>query len=973
MIRRLFLSLTIGILFLSGFVAAQVATKTGSIYGKVTDDNGDPLPGVTLTLESATSSAQVAVTGPAGSFRFAQLVPAEYSIDFEIEGFVTLRQESIRITVGSEVQLDIKLKPALTEEFVVIGETPLVDARKTGASSTFSREYLDSVPSARDPWVIIDQTTGVDADRYNVAGSESGQQAAFLARGGLDDNNVWNYDGVNVSDPGAIGGSPTYYDFDAFEELQISTGGNDVSIPTGGVAVNIVTKRAGNKWEASASYFYAGEGLQADNTPDELAGIGAKSNRLDEVKDYGFDLGGPVLTDRIFIWGAYRRNEIGTITTVNNPDFTKLEDLNLKSNFTLNTENEFQFGYFRGEKTKSGRAAISVAVQAPETLWDQSGAGPSLKGVWTGQHTWIPSDRVIVNARYGYVGNGFSLIPAGGNDKPMIFLQAIPRYEDTMNYVSPIDRPSHDFVVDTNYYKDGFWGGDHEFKFGFEYKTAKLNTFSSYGNGIYIVDQFQTTPRGPLTSGVLYAIHSIDGHQQVDRASAYFSDTYRRDRLTLNLGFRFDRQSGKNLPSTVAAVPGFESFVGPFVFDGNDPGLQFNDLSPRIGVSYDLTGDGKTVVRGNVARYYDTFDPDYLKHVNPAYTLNGAIFSYNNLNGDRTITPDELTSDPSYFGGLNGPVFDVNAFNRAQFIEDNFKNSGVWEYILGFERELMKDLSVSAGYTHRDYFDTTVIVPFGITSSDFVPAGTYTANTILGRFDVPYFVLGKEHDGRLVLRNVNDYKTSYDGLDLVVRKRMSDNFMLNGSLSLQRQKASYDGGDSLAYNIDDGGVLGQTFPFDPSNLPFLDGQTYAFAPLASGKAGVYPFAEWQLKISGVYQLPFDISAGAFARYQQGYPFVLFGTIFDPSLAGSLATVNHLVLVEPFGSRRFDNVFTLDLQLGKSFELGQYGKINLAADIFNVTNTNTVIRRTRNVNSVNLNRIDEVISPRVLRLGLRYNF
>ena len=165
----------------------------------------------------------------------------------------------------------------------------------------------------------------------------------------------------------------------------------------------------------------------------------------------------------------------------------------------------------------------------------------------------------------------------------------------------------------------------------------------------------------------------------------------------------------------------------------------------------------------------------------------------------------------------------------------------------------------------------------------------------------------------------------------------------------------------LAFYIGDGGLNGQVFPFDPTNLPFLNDQPYAFAPGGSGKSGVYPYSEWQLKLSGVYQFPWDISVGAFARYQQGYPYVLIATISDPSLP-SLGTNSHLILVEPFGSRRFENIFTLDLQFEKGIDFGNYGRLALSANLFNVTNTNTIIRRTRSVASVNLNRIDELISP-----------
>jgi hypothetical protein len=554
----------------------------------------------------------------------------------------------------------------------------------------------------------------------------------------------------------------------------------------------------------------------------------------------------------------------------------------------------------------------------------------------------------------------------------MVYLAAIPRYEDTLFYSKPIDRPSHDIVLDANYFKENVLGGDHEFKFGFEYKTSDLHTFSSYGNGVLLVDYNQTTPRGPLTSGYVKAQHYIDGRVGLNRTSFYATDTYRRDRLTLNLGFRFDNQTGTNKASSIPGVPGFENIVGALDYPGGDPGISFNDFSPRIGATYDITGDGKTVIRGNFARYYDGFNPAFTQLQNPTYVYNGAIIPYTNLNGDRTITQDELTGPPAYFGGLNGPVFDLQSFINNNVIDPDFKNSNSWEYLVGFERQLMQDLSFSATYTHRDYRDATTIVSNGVSAADFVPGGVFQANTVLGNFSVPYFVYGGVDNGDLLLTNANDYKTKYDGLDISVRKRMSNNFMVNGGVTLQKQKANYDGGDSLAFYIGDGGLNGQVFPFDPTNLPFLNDKPYAFAPGGSGKSGVYPYSEWQLKLSGVYQFPWDISAGAFARYQQGYPYVLFATIGDPSLP-SLGTSSHLIMVEPFGSRRFDNIFSLDLQFEKGVDFGNYGRLAISANLFNVTNTNTVIRRTRSVASTNLNRIDELISPRALRLGLRYSF
>ncbi len=515
---------------------AQVSLKTGAIYGKVVDDKGAPLPGVAVTLESSQIPSQTATTQSNGGFRFANLPPATYSVNFSLEGFTEVRQEEVRVGVGATIQLDITMKASLTEEFTVIGETPVVNTNDSENESTFNREYLNQIPSGRDPWVILDQTPGINNDRYNVAGSESGQQTGFFARGASDASNTYNYDGVNITDPLSLGASPNYYDFDAFEELQVTTGGSDPSVMSSGVGLNIVTKRGGNQWAANVSGYFTNQDLQASNTPAELEAQGVeKSNRINEVYEYGLDIGGPIVKDKFFVWGAYRKQQIDLFTRTNLEDNTELIDWNFKANANPTQNVELQFGYFNGEKNKQGRG-FNPPIQGAQTLWTQGSPGTILEGIWTGQATWIPNDKTILTGRYGYIGNSFSLIPEGGADIPMIYLAAIPHYEDTSALVNPIDRPADDWNADANYYVENWGGGDHEFKFGFEYKTSQGHTFNTgYGNGLYFVDYYQTVEYGPLVSGYVKAQHNLNGNVSYDRTSFYVSDTYRMDRSSIEL------------------------------------------------------------------------------------------------------------------------------------------------------------------------------------------------------------------------------------------------------------------------------------------------------------------------------------------------------------------------------------------------------------------------------------------------------
>ena len=970
----------------AGPLMAQVSTRTGSIFGKVADDKGAPLPGVTVTIESEGIQPQTATTGVTGGFRFANLPPGTYSGIFSIEGFTEVRQEDVRVNVGGSVQLDITLRPTLAEEFVVIADTPVVDVKKTGNDTSFDREYMDKVPSGRDPWVIIEQTPGVDNDRINVAGSESGQQSGFFARGAADTDNIWNYDGINTTDPIALGSTPTYYDFDAFEEISIESGGMDASIGAKGVVVNLVTKRSGNKWEANGSYYFVNESLQSDNTPEELVELGvSRSNRIDQVLDWGFDAGGPIIKDKLFVWGAYRRNQIDLFTRVTNPftgeslsDKTTLKDLNFKVNFNANPANESQFGFFDGAKEKEGRG-FNPPIQSEETLWKQGSPGTILEGIWSGQHTYIPNDHMIINARYGYIGNSFDLAPNGGNcrpsepcEVPIIFLANIPRFEDTSFNLSPIDRPSHDFNVDLNWFKENWAAGDHEFKFGFEYKANEGHTFSSYGNGALIIDYYQTVPSGPLIGGYVYAQRFINGTVNYYRTSFYATDTWRLDRLTLNLGFRIDSGSGENQASSIVAPGGFDQFISGVDFAGNDRSKLFTDISPRLGATYDVTGDGKTIIRGNYARYYDGYTVAYDTYANPTYSYNGVILAFTNLNGDRNVTQDEITGVVGYYGGAAPGPFSQEVFDGLKRIGD-LESPVTDEVVFGFEREVVKDLAVFASYTHRTYDRISAIVPFGITADDYAPAGVVNfSHPDYGTFSVPYSDLKFEHDGTQLLTTIDGYTQSYNGFDLGLRKRMSSNFMLNGFLTLQSQKVHYDGGNSFLVTQGDGISARDVYadPLIAENL--YDDETYAFVSGGSGKTGVFPFAEWTFRMSGVYQLPWSLSAGAFVRYQQGYPMPLFAQVPAGNLVNFYAS-GRLIPLTTVDQIRYQNIFTLDLNVQKMFELSEFGRITLAADVFNVTNENAAIQRERRTTTDSFNALQENVSPRAVRLGFKYSF
>jgi len=150
---------------------------TGEIFGKVTDQSGAALPGVTVTLTSAILlQPLVALTSETGTYQFPRLEVANYTVKFELAGFQTVVNEGIIITAGFSAQINAQLGVSTVQETITVsGRSPIIDTKETGTKQTFTNDMLQTIPSARDPWVILQQTAGVAMDRENVGGSQSGQ------------------------------------------------------------------------------------------------------------------------------------------------------------------------------------------------------------------------------------------------------------------------------------------------------------------------------------------------------------------------------------------------------------------------------------------------------------------------------------------------------------------------------------------------------------------------------------------------------------------------------------------------------------------------------------------------------------------------------------------------------------------------------------------------------------------------------
>ena len=231
-----------GLAFLPVDLHAQ-GMQTGAIVGKVSDNTGARMPGVVVTLTSPVLlTPRTATTDAEGSFRFPALPPGMYNVAFELQGFRRLTRSNLPVDIGTTTSLDKVMEVgAMTESVEVVGETA-VDVTQTNQATNLDNDALQQIPTARDVWALLqNMAPQVVLDRQDVGGSEGGLQAVFSSNGSTWRQNTYAFNGVNVTDPAATGAAGFYYDYDSFEQVQISTAQHPAEVGTPGVAPHEAT------------------------------------------------------------------------------------------------------------------------------------------------------------------------------------------------------------------------------------------------------------------------------------------------------------------------------------------------------------------------------------------------------------------------------------------------------------------------------------------------------------------------------------------------------------------------------------------------------------------------------------------------------------------------------------------------------------------------------------------------------------
>jgi len=925
-------------------VNAQVFT--GRIDVTVTDTTGAVLPGVTVEVTGPQN--QHTATDAHGEAHLLNLPAGTYQVKASLQGFANYLNRAVPVGAGSVVPLRVALGvQGVSEQVQVSGEVPIVEPKRQAISTSVTNQELQNIPTARDPWVVLQTVPGVIVDRVNVGGSESGQQSNYIAKGATTGDNTWFMDGIPITDMSALGSSPSYYDFDMFQEMQVTTGGTDARQATPGVQMNFVLKSGTNTVHGSARTYYENKNLQSTNLPSDLVeslgGEGGKGNRINKYADYGGELGGPLLKDRLWAWGSFGRTDVNIQTLAGVPDKTTLTDLAAKAQGAFNTKLRASFTFFSGNKQKDGRGA--GPFNPPETTWIQDGPSKMYKG----ELDVVASSALFLTLRGAHVNGPFTLTPKGGLDNGQVFVDADGVYHNS-NLFSSNDRPQ--VVVNG----DGNWfHGNHEVRFGASYRNYTDDTVQRYAGDFLDIE---LDPDGTTLAIPIRPYH------QINRAlytSMYVGDTISLGRVTLNGSLRYDRATSSVDAVTVQAHP-----IVPDVLPGvTAPAIKnavvWNTLSPRIGMSYAMGADRKTVARAS----YSAFASQLAAPV--AGNISSASFAYAyylavDANHDYNIDSSELRR--LLFTKNILPEDPETAVNR---IDPDYSAPRTHEVTFGLDRELFSNFAVSGAYTWRRYVNQlwNVAPAIGATSADYVEDGRVTGTLPDGTpYDVPYFALlesAAPAGAGTLTANRKGYHRSYNGFEVAATKRLSQRWMGRFGYSWNRSREYFD--DPSLSIVD---------PTPLSSDPQFNGGLVTVPTAGSGKSQIYlTLPSYQFTANGFYQGPWGVNFGGNFIVRQGYSQMFFSNDVGTS-DPVYSTKDVLVIPDKVGKYRLPAVKSLDVRIEKQFTLGR-STLVFDADVFNVLNSGTVLGRIYDVSSSKFNDIAEIMNPRIARFGLRFQF
>ncbi len=908
---------------------APAQTTHGDIQGKVSDASGTPLPGVTVSLTSPSLPGNHStISGADGSFKFLVLPPGTYAATLSLSGYQKQQQANIKVGIDTTVRINFTLEAAFSDEIVVTTESPLVNTSDTTLGTNVSMDFFLDLPKKRNYASVATLTPGVQDD---------GSGATFYGSSGAE--NAYYIDGANTTEiERGVQGMDLNFEF--IDEVQVKTGAYSAEYghSTGGL-INVITRSGGNEFHGDVFGYYDSDSLRAPLSGEaEQGSVSGTFKTVGVVRsDYGIDLGGYIVKDRLWFFAAYDR--------VDNSDTNQVLD-------DFGAENP------------------GAAMAGEEFPWDQT------RDLFALKLTWRPANNhSLTGSVFGDPTERSGANPWWLSDQPTAYIQTFLtggtdgsfNYDGVFgqNVVASVRLASHNqrlqkegpgseltgFLDYTDPFGTGVvpagwegvvsgWGGygeedfgrqqynadlswfvgelagNHELKIGAEYEDLSVLDIGTRSGPVGAnVDRYNCNPGvhycGENDEHEYYYRHRMNTDGAVDpqlvtpddlvkqrvvdtpteNFAAYLQDRWQvTSNFSLDLGVRWSRQKLYNGGGTVQA-------------DIDD------NWAPRLGFVWDFLGNGKSKVFGHWGYFYETIPVDMV--IRSFGGGSPSLQTYNFSDDEWAIqqAPDGQAPRNPFFrpGGYYSPV------------DPDIKGQYMSEAAIGAEYELSPNYAIGLTFIRRNL---ERIVEDAMTTELIYYIGNPSEGLMTHSYDqaVYYAYPGgfAECPGGGIECHTKEIPTperQFTGVELVLRKRFSNNFQFIASAMWSRLEGNYDGNFQAS-----------TGQLDP-NL----NSAYDYADFSVNNQGLLSNDRpWQFKFDGIYRFNFGLSTGLSTYYRSGMPITAMGSNY---WYGNW----EYYLSERGAFGRTDDEWEADVHFGYPIKLGARLELNLLVDIFNVFN------------------------------------
>ncbi|MGE3512403.1 MAG: carboxypeptidase regulatory-like domain-containing protein, partial [Vicinamibacterales bacterium] len=886
------------------------AQESGSIAGSVRDTTGAMLPGVTVEAASPALIEKVrsVVTDETGQYRLVDLRPGTYSVTFTLPGFSTIKRDGVQLTAGFTANIVAELRVGeVTETITVSGASPLVDVQNVNQQRVMTREVLDAIPTGKQFTALAQLVPGVNVAGSNgqvnqdVGGITGMSFALATIHGGKEDDQTVRINGMSIASLTSIGNARTNLQDGTIEEYGMQMAAAPAEFPYGGIYVNVIPRQGSNVFHGNFFASGTNEDLQTNNLDDDLKRRGlAYPNAVRRVLDVNPSFGGPIVKDKLWFYAGFRYLETSSYVGglfyprdpaawVYEPDTTRPaindqdgKNESLNGTFQISPKNRLT-GFYNYDFQCYCHFGINPN-QSPEASHFMKSRAILSQGTWVSTLT----NRLLLEVGTSRYFNDLPRDEVPGATQPRITEQATG-----LSFRAQVNYPRNSQVIWHHRASIAYVTGSHAFKAGFSFedqyaddKTRAIAPDVIYRtlNGIPNLVTFQTTPYVfPVT---------------LNPIAYYAQDQWTVRRWTVNAGFRFDqfRSHYDDIDITPTRwLPVSRQFPGRQVLD-------WKDFSPRLGVAYDVFGDGRTAIKATLNRFVLQEGKLQTSAVHPVIAATNTLSrTWTDANGDRVFQGDPF--NPAANGEL-GPSPNVNFGQPTAILsldQDWATGFGTrpyqWETTVSVQHELMPRLSVLAGYFQRNYGNFIVTDNVLVSPSDYdpfcvtapvdsrLPGGG--GQQICGLYDLNPSKLGQVQQLRTRSSDYGNQYERFNGFDVTMNSRMANGFLLQGGLSMGRR---------MTDNCD---VVDKVD--NPSQ--YLCRQVGNWLPQLKF-LGTYPLPWQDIQLSGTFQRTIPEPAGG-ARFNgmgMSAQYTATNAVIRPSLgrnlsAGANANAN-VELLEP---------------------------------------------------------------------------